>query len=64
MLLKGEWWRGDDGVTRPVLSAFVQAAAGGMVHERFLVDTGADRSVHSAALTPRLGLVHSPPEDV
>ena len=45
MEIAGEWLRCDDGVTRPVVGAGVLAADGTVVPDRFLVDSGADRTV-------------------
>ena len=56
MRIVGEWRVGDGDVTRPVVELEVQAAAGRMEHELFLVDPGADRTVFSASLLARLGV--------
>ncbi len=56
MRIDGEWYVCDDGITRPVVRAEVQAADGTWAHEEFLLDTGADRTVLSPALTAVLGL--------
>jgi hypothetical protein len=55
MRIAGEWQAGDDGVTRPVVRANVQAADGTHSEDVFLVDPGADRTVFSAALLGGLG---------
>lgn len=56
MLITGEWQLRDDGVTRPVVRARVLDAGGHPVAENFLIDTGADRTVLSAALVTQLRL--------
>jgi len=55
MRIAGEWQAGDDGVTRPVVTAQVRAADGALRADEFLVDSGADRTVFSALLQKRLG---------
>ena len=57
MRIDGEWYVGDDGVARPVILAEVQAADGSWVRAPFLLDTGADRTVLSAAI---VGLLDRP----
>ncbi len=61
MLIRGEWLLCDDGVSRPVIHAEVQAPDGTWVKAPFLLDTGADQTVLSAdrvqALNLRPGLV-------
>jgi hypothetical protein len=54
MLIVGEWLLGDDGTTRPVVRAEVLGLDGRSVSEGFLVDSGADRTVLSAAVLERL----------
>jgi len=56
MLIAGEWQVGDDGVTRPTVRAHVFGADGRPVTDDFLIDSGADRTVFSAALMSRLRL--------
>ncbi len=56
MLIVGEWQAGDDGTTRPVVRADVLGVDGRPVSEDFLVDSGADRTVLSAAILARLHL--------
>lgn len=56
MLIAGEWQVGDDGVTRPTVRAHVFGADGRPVTDDFLIDSGADRTVLSAALMSRLRL--------
>jgi hypothetical protein len=54
MEIAGEWLLCDDGVTRPIVRARALAADGSLVLDRFLVDSGADRTVLSAALRAKL----------
>lgn len=63
MRIAGEWLLCDDAVTRPVVRAQVVGASGTPVIERFLIDSGADRTVFRAALVQRLQLPvsHPPP---
>ena len=56
MLIAGSWQLCDDGVTRPIVHANVLGAHGRPHAEDFLVDSGADRTVLSAALSERLQL--------
>ena len=50
MCIAGKWLKCDDGVTRPVMLIRVQAQDGSAVDETFLIDSGADRTVLSAAI--------------
>ena len=50
MRIDGEWHLCADGVPRPVIRAEVLAGSGTWVPARFLLDTGADSTVFSAAL--------------
>jgi hypothetical protein len=62
MQIVGEWLLGKDGITRPVVEAAVGGVAGKPCAEHFLIDTGADRTVFSAALLAKLRLpVNQPP---
>jgi hypothetical protein len=54
MRVTGEWLLFDDGVTRPIVRAKVVGADGTLHNERFLIDTGADRSVFCADLLGKL----------
>jgi len=58
MHIHGEWYLCDDGVVRPVIRGEVLADDGSWVRAPFLVDTGADRTVLSAAI---LALPHLRP---
>jgi hypothetical protein len=55
--MNGFWSVCDDGVVRPVLPGDLQAANGSWVVAEFLVDTGADRTVLSASVLAKLGLL-------
>jgi hypothetical protein len=56
MRITGEWLRFDDGVTRPIIRARIRDVAGRVLPDRFLVDSGADRTVLSADLLRDLHL--------
>ena len=56
MRIDGQWLVGDDGVVRPVISGDIRTADGSWEQCEFLVDTGADRTVFSAATLARLAL--------
>lgn len=56
MLIVGEWQLFDDGLTRPTVRAKVLGSEGRLIGDDFLIDTGADRSVFSAALMAQLRL--------
>ena len=56
MRIDGQWLLCDDGVMRPVISGEILAANGSWEKSEFLVDTGADRTVFSAATLAKLGL--------
>jgi len=56
MRIDGQWLVCDDGVRRPVISGEIRAADGSWEKSEFLVDTGADRTVFSAATLARLAL--------
>jgi hypothetical protein len=56
MRIDGRWLVCDDGVRRPVISGEIRAADGSWEKSEFLVDTGADRTVFSAATLARLAL--------
>lgn len=55
MRIDGEWLEFADGVERPVVEAGVRAATGEWVVSRFLIDTGADRTVLEAETAGQLG---------
>lgn len=55
MRINGLWHPDDDGVYRPVIQGDVLSATGVWTPTRFLVDTGADRSVLSADILDEIG---------
>lgn len=56
MRIDGYWLNCDDGVSRPVVDAYVIGLNDAAFYERFLVDIGADRTVFSAHLARKLAL--------
>ena len=56
MRIDGKWLLCDDDVVRPLISGEIWAANGSWEWVEFLVDTGADRTVFSAATLAKLGL--------
>lgn len=56
MRIGGQWWRCDDGIERPTIEALIIGQDGQSSPERFLIDTGADRTVVTKELTDRLEL--------
>ncbi len=56
MRIDGQWPLCDDGVMRPVISGEILAGDGSWERREFLDDTGADRTVLSAATLAKLGL--------
>ena len=56
MRIDGLWLVCDDGVVRPVISGDIRTADGSWEQCEFLVDTGADRTVFSAATLAKLAL--------
>lgn len=60
MLVAGYWETDDDGFVRPMIDAKVAGTDENLVTDDFLVDTGADRTVFSAALLTRLDLATRP----
>jgi len=59
MRIDGEWYECDDGFVRPVIRGEVLSAAGFWEPAFFLVDTGADCTVLSAAVFDVLGFERS-----
>jgi hypothetical protein len=55
MRINGVWHECDDGVTRPLIVVAVVGLSGTKVDERFLIDSGADRTAFSATLLDQLG---------
>jgi hypothetical protein len=56
MLIRGEWWPCDDGASRPTVRAWIVDADGRSYRERFLVDSGSDRTVFRSLVLRRLRL--------
>jgi hypothetical protein len=56
MQINGEWFLSSDGIVRPIIRGQIRAADGSWVSVSFLVDTGADRTVFSAAVLAALHL--------
>ena len=56
MRIDGEWLLCDDGIVRPVIRGEILSGSGAWQQTEFLVDTGADRTVFSAATLAVLGL--------
>lgn len=56
MQIGGEWLLFGDGVERPVIRGEILARDGSWMRAPFLVDTGADRTVFSAAILAALRL--------
>jgi hypothetical protein len=50
MVIVGKWHLFDDGITRPIVCAKVTGGDRTPRGENFLIDSGADRGVFSAAL--------------
>lgn len=63
MRIVGLWHVCDDGMTRPVIRAKVQAADGIYHVNDFLIDTGADRTVFGNYLLTKLGFPSDPAPD-
>jgi hypothetical protein len=57
MRIEGKWLLCDDGVQRPVIPGEILAENGSWESTEFLLDTGADRTVFSAATRTKLALV-------
>jgi hypothetical protein len=56
MRINGLWHLCDDGMVRPVIRGEILAADGSWLKARFLVDSGADRTVFSADILDALNL--------
>lgn len=56
MRVDGEWFADEYGILRPTVRAHVHGMDGIVERERFLVDTGADRTVFSANFFEQLRL--------
>jgi hypothetical protein len=56
MQVSGVWYSGEDGIGRPVIRGEILTNNGSWIKAPFLVDTGADRTVFSAAVLSALDL--------
>lgn len=56
MRINGEWYIGDERIARPIIRGAIRDRNGTWQRTPFLVDTGADRTVFSAAILAILGL--------
>ena len=56
MRIDGAWNLGDDGIARPVIRGEILTSRGLWMRAPFLVDTGADQTVLSAAILTALSL--------
>jgi len=56
MRINGAWELGDDGIARPVIRGEILTSRGVWIPAPFLVDTGADQTVFSAATLADLSL--------
>jgi hypothetical protein len=56
MRIDREWFECRDGITRPAIRAYVDDISGLQTSDRFLIDTGADRTVFSADFWKRIGV--------
>lgn len=62
MRIDGEWRQCDDDIVRPMIRGQILTADGRWQPAEFLVDTGADCTVLSAALSSALGLMPIAPQ--
>ena len=60
MEIGGQWLQCSDGATRPMIDAEALRGDGTWMRESFLVDSGADRTVFSAAFWAQLKLPIDP----
>jgi hypothetical protein len=61
MRINGEWYLCDDGIIRPTIQVDVEAGDGSFRENRFLIDSGADRTVSTSDLLNQLGsLINTP----
>jgi aspartyl protease len=56
MRINGAWHLGDDGIIRPIIRGGILTSRGVWIPAPFLVDTGADQTVFSAATLADLSL--------
>lgn len=54
MRIDGQWALFNDGFVRPIIRAEIRAGDDSWVEAPFLLDTGADRTVFSAAVLSKL----------
>ena len=64
MVIKGLYILGPDGMTRPVLELKIRRASGLSQTARFLIDSGADRTVFCSDLLGRLNLPSHVPQGI
>ena len=60
MRIEGEWFRSEDGVSRPAIELDVHDRGGGLQRARFLIVSGSDRTVLNSPLLRRLGIPEDP----
>jgi hypothetical protein len=60
MRIVGEWFRCEDGFIRPTLNLSAHDRSGERRRERFLIDSGSDRTVLSAYFLRRLRIAGEP----
>jgi len=63
MRIDGVWYAGDDGIRRPVIRGEILTSSGGWIKAPFLVATGADLTVLSAAILADVQLQPLAPQD-
>ncbi len=63
MLCQGEWLVCDDGIVRPIVRGRILGGNGEWRRIKFLLDTGADRTVISASVLGALNLQGVQPKD-
>ena len=63
MRINGKWKLCEDGVIRPLIYGEFMSGDGFWEAVEFLIDTGADRTVLSAAVLAKLGLMTLEPEE-
>ena len=63
MLCQGEWLLCDDGIVRPIMRGTIRDGDGVWQDIKFLLDTGADRTVISASVLGALNLQGVQPKD-
>ena len=63
MRCQGEWLLCDDGIVRPIMRATILGGDGTWRRIKFVMDTGADRTVISASVLEELNLQYVRPND-